>query len=469
MPSSDMQLPKGNRRDYTLREWLHRLDVTERLTILKPGTDLHFELAGIANRLDGDQASYFPSPKGHVIPVVSGLISDRRWMAEALGVEEATLVAAFQDAIANPLPSIEVDNAPCQEVVHTEPDLEKLLPIPTHNEHDSGAYITAGLAITKNPKTGVQNMAIHRLQVSGPQELGALLLPRHTLSFFESVEKDGEDLDIAIAVGSSPATLLASQAVMPIDFDELEIAGALGGAPLDVVKCLDSDIHVPAQAEFIIEGKIVANKRAAEGPFGEFPQYYGERAERHVIRVNKVTHRKNPIFHTIVGGGLEHLLLGAIPRETTILTTLQRNFLCVRNVYLSMGGICRYHLVIQVENPKPGEAKNVLLAAFGAHYDIKHAIVVDSDVDIHDSQKVEWAVATRFQADTDLVTIHHAQGSKLDPSSRDGVSSKLGYDATVPSSAPEFKYTTIRVPGQDKIDLESKIDADTRFESVRKD
>ena len=203
-----------------------------------------------------------------------------------------------------------------------------------------------------------------------------------------------------------------------------------------------------------------------EGPFGEFPQYYGRRANRHVIQVDTITHREGAIFHTIVGGGLEHLLLGAIPRETTILTTLQRNFLCVRNAYLTMGGVCRYHLVIQVENPKPGEAKNILMAAFGAHYDIKQAIVVDADVDIHDSDKVEWAVATRFQADTDLITAHNAQGSKLDPSSRDGISSKLGYDATVPAAAPEFKFTTIRVPGEEDIDLETKID-DAGLKDVR--
>ncbi len=193
-------------------------------------------------------------------------------------------------------------------------------------------------------------------------------MPWHALSFFKAVEQD-----IAIVIGTSPATLLASQAIVPIDYDELEIAGAIGGAPLEVAKCIDSNIRVPAAAEIILEGKILANTRAPEGPFGEFPQYYGERANNHVIRINKVTHRKRPIFLTIVGGGLEHLLLGAIPRETTILSTLQRNFTCVRNVFLTMGGVCHYHLVIQVEHPKSGEAKNLLMAAFGAHYDINQS------------------------------------------------------------------------------------------------
>ena len=132
-----------------------------------------------------------------------------------------------------------------------------------------------------------------------------------------------------------------------------------------------------------------------------------------------------------------------------------------------MGGVCRYHLVIQVEHPKPGEAKNVLMAAFGAHYDIKQAIVVDTDVDIHDPHKIEWAVATRFQADLDLVAIHNAQGSKLDPSSQNGISSKLGYDATVPTNAPESKFTTIRVPGEEKINLEAKVDKEASYANAR--
>jgi len=458
--------PRQNRRDMDLRDWLRRLDDTGRLAVAKPGAGLVFEIAGIANRLDGQQATLFPKPGGHDVSVISGLISDRAWMAESLGVAEDELVHAFQDAVANSIPSRLVENAPCQEVVHDNPDLTTLLPVPTHNEHDSGAYITAGLAITRNPATGVQNVSIHRLQVSGPQELGALLLPRHTLAFFEPLEREGGSLDIAIVVGTSPATLLASQAIVPINFDELEIAGALGGAALEVAQCLDSDIHVPAAAEIVIEGKIMANERAPEGPFGEFPQYYGARADRHVIKVSKVTHRKDPIYHTIVGGGLEHLLLGAIPREATILTTLQRSFSCVRNVHLSKGGTCRYHLVVQVSKPNPGEVKNVIMGALGAHYDIKRVVVVDEDVDPFDPVKVEWALATRFQAHSDLVVVHDAQGSKLDPSTDNGVSSKTGFDATVPADAPEFKFTTIRVPGEAEIDLDATIDADAGLDDV---
>lgn len=345
-------------------------------------------------------------------------------------------------------------------------DLTAMLPIPTHNEHDSGAYITAGLMICRNPRTGIQNVAIHRLQVSGPRELGALLLPRHTLSFFTTAEEAGDDLEVAIVIGASPACLLASQAIVPMDFDELTVAGALGGAPLDVVRGISVDLFVPAQSEIVIEGRCRANLRRPEGPFGEFPQYYGERADRHVIEVSCVTTRQKPLFHTIVGGGLEHLILGGIPREATILKTLQDMFSCVRDVHLAPGGTCRYHLYVKIKARHAGEAKNVLLGAFAAHYDIKHAIVVDEDVDIHDPEMVEWAVATRFQADRDLVVISGSQGSKLDPSSDNGFGAKMGLDATVPLDAPEFRFKRIRVPGEQELDLDAVIDPDAKLASL---
>jgi 2,5-furandicarboxylate decarboxylase 1 len=248
--------------------------------------------------------------------------------------------------------------------------------------------------------------------------------------------------------------LLASQAIVPIDHDELEIAGALHGRPLAVTRCVTNQIRVPADAEIVIEGRLLAKAREMEGPFGEFPQYYGERAERHVIEVDAVTHRHNPIFHTIVGGGLEHLLLGGIPREATMLAHLRRSFPCVRDVHLSRGGVCRYHLYVQIDKRSEGESKNVILGALGGHYDIKHVTVVDLDVDIHDPTEVEWAIATRFQADRDLVLIHESQGSKLDPSTRDGVGSKMGYDATVPLSAPTMRFKRIQVPGQQEVELD---------------
>jgi len=436
-----------------LRDWLDHLAARDRLAVAHPGVALRFELAAIAKRLDGQRATLFPRPGGHRVPVVSGLVSSRAWIAEAIGVEPAEMLTHFERAALAPLPWREVSGAPVQEVVHRDVDLGRLLPLPTHNEHDSGPYVTAGLLIARNPRTGTQNVSIHRCQLSAPNRLGVLLLPRHAHMFFDMAEQAGAPLAVAVVVGVDPLTLLASQAIMPIDCDELAIAGALHGRPLPVTKCIGSDIRIPAEAEIVLEGRLLPHVREEEGPFGEFPQYYGERADRHVIEIDLVTQRRDAIFHTIVGGGLEHLLLGAIPREATILAHLRRSFPNVRDVHLSLGGVCRYHLHVQIAKRQEGEAKNVMLGAFAGHYDIKQVIVVDDDVDIHNPTEVEWAVATRFQADRDLVVVGESQGSKLDPSARDGVGAKMGLDATKPLAAREMKFKRIRVPGEERVDV----------------
>jgi 2,5-furandicarboxylate decarboxylase 1 len=449
---------RNRRTPGSLRDWLDHLASRGRLAVIRPGKALRHEVAAIANRFDGRQATLFPRPDGHPVPVVSGLLSDRAWVAEAMGVAPGEVLARYQQAALSPLPWRETADAPCQAVVHRQVDLARLLPIPTHNELDSGAYITAGLLISRNPRSGVQNVSIHRLQVSGPDRLGVLLLPRHTLAYQQMAEEAGADLPVAVVIGVDPLTALASQAIVPLDHDELEIAGALHGAPLPVVKCLTNDVRVPAQAEIVLEGRLLAKAREPEGPFGEFPQYYGERADRHVMTVDAVTHRERPIYHTIVGGALEHLLLGAIPREATLLAHLQRSFPGVTDVHLSRGGTMRYHLYVQMRKRQEGEAKNVILGAFAGHYDVKQVVVVDEYVDIHDPTEVEWAVATRFQADRDLVVVPGAQGSRLDPSARDGVSAKMGLDATVPLDAPAMKFTRIRVPGEEEVDMEAAAD-----------
>jgi 2,5-furandicarboxylate decarboxylase 1 len=470
MTSEQKKLPDQPRNTRepirTLRDWLDHLDRNGRLAVIRPEMRLRYEVAAIAKRLDGHRATFFPRPGGNTMPVLSGLVSDRQWIADAMGVEASDVLARFQEAALNPLSSDLVTDAPVQEVTSRDVDLSRL-PIPTHNEHDKGAYITAGLLIARNPRTGVQNVSIHRLQVSGPNRLGALLLPRHTHMFYEMAESAGAPLHVAVVIGVDPLTLLASQAIAPIDVDELTIAGALHGRPLPVVKCLTSDVHVPAEAEIVLEGRLLPNLREPEGPFGEFPQYYGEEAPRHVIELDALTHRRNAMFHTIVGGGLEHLLLGAIPREATLLAHLRRSFPNVLDVHLARGGVCRYHLYVQIRKRQEGEAKNVMLGAFAGHYDVKHVIVVDEDVNIHDPAEVEWAVATRFQADRDLVVVPGSQGSKLDPSAQNGVGAKMGLDATKPLSAPEMKFKRIRVPGEDTVELSGVLDAGANWRATQ--
>ena len=239
------------------------------------------------------------------------------------------------------------------------------------------------------------------------------------------------------------------------------------GAPVEMVKCKTNRVRVPAHAEIVIEGRILPRVREPEGPFGEFPQYYGPRANREVIHVDAVTHRKNAIFHTIVGGGMEHLVLGEIPREATLLEHLQRSFPSVQDVRLTRGGTCRYHLVVKIDKRSNGEPKNIIMGAFGGHNDLKQVVVVDLDVDIDDPHEIEWAVATRFQADRDLLVISGAQGSKLDPSSEQGISAKMGIDATKPISTEPMEFKRIHVKGIENVDLAREIQVDSRAAFAR--
>jgi 2,5-furandicarboxylate decarboxylase 1 len=263
---------RGANAPADLRAWLADRAERGKLAIAREGIALTDELAAIAKRLERDSAVLFPRPDGHEIPVVANLFAGRDWVADSLGVSEDQLLPRFLAAASNPLPTHEVPSGPVQDVVHEDVDLLRQLPIPKHNERDSGPYITAGLLIARNPKTGVQNVSIHRCQINSKNRIGVLLLPRHTFSYYRLAEEMGQALEIAIVIGAHPALLLASQAIAALDEDEMAIAGALLGAPVDVVKCRTNSVRVPAHAEIVIEGRILQGVREPEGPFGEFPQ-----------------------------------------------------------------------------------------------------------------------------------------------------------------------------------------------------
>ncbi|UOF92637.1 UbiD family decarboxylase [Fodinisporobacter ferrooxydans] len=444
----------------TFRTWLEHLQATGRLAVIDKKVGLQYEIAAIAKKLDGQKAAYFTKVEDYEIPVVSGICSTRSDFAEALGTDPYGMISKFTEAVTSPMPCqlVERQSAPVKEnVVLENIDLLQMLPIPFHHEKDSGNYITAGLFIVRDPVTRKQNVSIHRLQVSGKDKLGVLLLPRHTFHLYKKAEELGQSLDCAIVIGTDPVTLLASQASTPFGVDELEIASALRGEPLEVVRCETVDIDVPAFAEIVLEGKILPHVREPEGPFGEFPKYYGPRSEKEVVQITAVTHRTNPIFYTIVPAGYEHLLLGGIPREASLFETVRQTVPTVKAVHMSLGGTARYHAIVSIKKRNEGEGKNVILAALANSFDIKHVVVVDEDVDIFDMEEVEWAIATRFQAEKDLIVIHGTQGSKLDPSTNNGVGSKMGLDCTVPMGSEPMRYLRIKIPGFDQLDIETYI------------
>jgi 2,5-furandicarboxylate decarboxylase 1 len=446
----------------TLRAWLTRLQAEGLLAVVSRRVDTRFEQAAVTRRLDGRRAAWFARPGDAGVPVVANVACIRWMLAAACGTNEAGLVDRLLEAEASPRPCAVVgqSQAPVQERVQVDGiDLPGLLPIPVHHEKDGGRHISAGLCVVRDPVTRVQNVSIHRLQAAGPDRFTALILPRHTDHLYRAAEARGEPLECAIVIGADVATLLASQSHVPFGVSELEVASALHDEPLPVVRCRTVDVDVPAGAEIVIEGRIVPHDRLPEGPFGEFPRYYGPLGDKHVIHVTAITHRARPIFHDILPAGREHLLLGAVPREASLLRGLRRTFPTVTAVHMTPGGSCRFHAVVSMEKTQEGQARNVILATLANNFDIKHVWVVDADVDVFDAEAVEWALATRFQADRDIVLVGGAQGSRLDPSADQGVSAKMGFDCTVPLSAEPGRYEVIRIPGVEAVEVDDYVDA----------
>jgi 2,5-furandicarboxylate decarboxylase 1 len=442
----------------SMREWLGILEEQGKLKHVTREVSKEFEIAAVGKKACGKYALIFDHPIGSSIPVVTGLTGSRDFFSLALDVPVSELASYFEKAQANPMNCKIIDQytAPVKEVITKNVDLYSL-PIPIHHEKDSAPYLTAGVVVAKNPETGDKNVSIHRLQVTDKNHLGILMLPRHLMHFQRIAEEKNQPLEIAIVIGLDPIAMLSSQALTPLGQDEFCIASALYGKPMELVKCETVDIEVPAHAEIVLEGVILPKIRKPEGPFGEYPKYYGPREDREYIELTCMTTRKDPIFQTIVPATDEHLLLGGIPREGGILQIVKNAVPTTSAVHLTPGGTGRYHLVIQMEKKNEGEAKNAMCAAFGSSQEIKHVVVVDRDVDIFNTTEVSWAIATRCQAARDVMIISGACGNKLDPSTDDGLSDKMGIDATVPLGAPKGKFEKIRIPGEDKIKLEDYI------------
>ena len=439
----------------TFRGWIDFLESKDLLVRIKKAVSAKYQLAGLTKKLDGQKAVLFEKIDGFQIPAVSNLCFSRECFCWVTETRKTDLIEFISKAIEEPTPCSYSDNAPFMEnVVRGDTELLKDLPIPIYHEHDAGNYITGGLVIAKDPETGKRNMSIHRLQILGNNTLGILMLPRHLKLCYEKSKALGRPLEIAIAIGVDPLTLLSSQAILPFGADELEVANSLhGDRPLPLFRCPTVDIEVPAESEIVIEGRILLDETAVEGPFGEYPKYYSDAAKRPVVRIESICHRNNLLYYTILPASREHLLLGALAREASLLKFIRSCVPSVRGIHLTYGGTCRYHLVIGIEKTNEGEAKNAILAAMANNAEIKHVVAVDHDVDIFNMEEVEWAVATRVQGDKDIFMVPNALVSQLDPSASNAVGTKLGVDATVPVGQLSDHFKRIRIPGYEELDL----------------
>jgi len=379
----------------------------------------------------------FENAKGSSMPVVTNLFASRPRIAAALGTTLAELHDHWIALQGKLLPPEPTSHGVCQEVCHIGENANaEALPLLTHFEQDAGRYITSSVFYAKDPDHGWGNLSFHRMQVRGPRTFGVSLHSRaHLWDYQRRSEAQGRALEVAVVVGMHPAYLIAATSRVPIHVDETDIAGALLGHPLQVVRCKTVDLAVPADAEIILEGTIEANERQPEGPFGEYTRHSSGRSTNHVFRLRAITHRSRPMFLDICpGGSREHLNLGQVPAEAGLLQKLRETLPNVKSVFTPYSGTI-YHCYVSIEKRRPSDGRQAGLLVLGLDPYVKLVVVVDDDIDITDEAQVLWAMATRMQAASDTIIMDDMTCNLLDPSaSGEGTSSKMVIDATRPEA-----------------------------------
>lgn len=422
-----------------LREWIDRFasdivrvqDPTSRdlgatRTLLEhPKHPVHF------TDLDGSEA-------------VGNLWSTRSRIAAALNITTSDLLPRLLEAQADPRDGRLVDRADFLKNSTRDVDLFDL-PVPKLFPKDAGRYITAGVWVAE--WRGVRNLSFHRILLLDKTRGACRIVPRHLRHMYNEAMRAGEELKVAVCIGLDPWNLLAGGTSVEYGVDESRIASALTqsclGKPVDMVR-IPSGLTVPAEAEYVLEGRLI-HETHDEGPFVDAVRTYDRVRKEPVLVVDRIYHRDDPIFHIIIGGLDEHFLFMGMPRESVIYQAVARAVPHVKAVRLTEGGCAWLHGVVSIRKQHQGDGKNAIMAAFGAHTSMKQVTIVDEDIDVFDDRDVEWAVATRFQADRGLVVLHGVRGSSIDPSAHDGFTTKVGIDATRPlgADAAMFEKATL--------------------------
>jgi 4-hydroxy-3-polyprenylbenzoate decarboxylase len=474
-----MTIKSRNNKDVPVTDLRSALDFLSNIPGEVVSTDVEVdpeaELSGVYRYVGAGGTCARPTRKGGPVMIFNkvkgypdfrvaiGLVGSRKRVGHLLGCEPARLGHLLKDSVQNPVPPVLLSGRPalCQEVVHraedADFDLRTLLPAPTNTPEDAGPYITMGLCYAADPVTGDSDITIHRLCVQSRDELSMWLTPgRHIEAFRQKAEAAGKPLPISISIGVDPAIEIAAcfePPTTPQGFDELQIAGALRGRPVELAQCLTINARAIANAEVVIEGELLPNVRVREDQntdtgkaMPEFPGYTGDaKPALPIIKVKAVTHRRNPILQTTVGPGEEHVNMAGIPTEASILDMVERAMPGkLQNVFAHSAGGGKLLAVLQFKKSSPvdeGRQRQAGLLAFAAFPELKHVIVVDEDVDIFDTDDVLWAMQTRYQGDASTVFIPGVRCHPLDPSQTPafspsirevGTSCKTIFDCTVP-------------------------------------
>src|SRR5262245_35864692 len=378
--------------------------------------------------------------RGFDIPIVCNVVASRRALAFALGVPESQLAQEYARRIKDTMKPVVVSDPPFRRRVLTGSDLDLArLPIPTYFPGDAGRYLTAGMLVARDPETGVETEGYHRFQLKGRDRMGVSLHSRRRMfEYHRRAAARTQALPCAIALGLHPLVSMGSLAYPPADVGKFEVVSGLFGAPFEVADCATIDLQVPAAAEIVIEGEILPGVREPEGPFGEFTGYFSRRSTEHVFVAKAIAMRERPWFQSIGSGRAgDHITTLGLVREAEIHNAVSRVIPNVTGVHVPLSGTSSFTAYVAIKQSRPGEAKHVIPIVLGVDHYLKLVIVVDDDIDVFDEADVLWAVATRMQADRDLVTIAGSLGAMLDPSADDqGITAKLGIDATRPFGEP---------------------------------
>ncbi|MEN6565389.1 MAG: UbiD family decarboxylase [Veillonellales bacterium] len=449
------QIPAIQQEGFDLQACIQFLQQSGSLVTVETAVSADHELAGVARKFEGKESVLFNKVDGYEYPVLTGLYWNRNSLAKIFGCPAEKLSFLFAEAVASwqkgPVAPVVLEQSPATEIVMAVPDLS-CLPVPLHALGDGGHYFDCSVVIAKDPDTGVRNLSIHRMMVTGPRRMTMLMdVGRHLRDYYERAERRGKPLEITISNGIDPSVYIASVvpgAAAPIEADELGIASALLDRPVELVKSRTVEVEGVANAQFIIEAEILPHERENEGPFAEVAGYYANQDQRWVVNVKSISHRRSPIFQTLLPGKEVFNSVGLMG-EANVFNLVSRQVPGITGVHLSHGGCGFYHAVVQIKKVYEGTQRNAILAAFAAFPPLKQVIVVDDDVDIYDADDVEWAMCTRFNPETDIVLVNKAFGHELNPVTKNGLTAKIGFDATAPQPRPKayerVKFQTVDI------------------------
>lgn len=435
-----------------LRDYLNVLKKEGELVAIKKPVSTKFEIAALTKHLDGKQAVVFESVKESKISVAANVCGTRKRFAMAINTNPDSIHNRVFAAISKPNKP-KVDEPKFKE--NTSKDLS-ILPIITHFEKDAGPFITSATVFAKEQETGAQNSSVHRFLYMDQKRMAIRMVEgRHLHKCYQHAKEHGEDLKVAVAIGVHPAVMIAAAYQAAYGADEMEIANSLMENSFALSKSEYSGLHIPSHAEIVLEGRVLKDQFQEEW-MTEMLRTYDQKRKQPVFELEAIRYRNNAIYHDILPGYAEHRLLMSMPIEAKVLQGVKNVVPTTKRVCLTDGGCNWLHAVIQIKKRLEGESKNALIAAFASHPSLKMAIVVDDDIDPTDPKAVEYAMATRFQADKNMIIIPNAKGSSLDPSSdqENLLTTKVGIDATLSVLKPKDKFEVAKIPGYDKINLD---------------